>query len=87
MCDAIHFANTRSNELLDKLATIRSELKENPVLVPCLDPAVLTISRNREQLEQDFNVVLPSSDVVELMMDKALFNTFAQKNGFAIPKT
>ena len=87
VCDAIHYANARSDEFLDTLMAIRSDFDKKPVLVPCLDPAVLIISRNREQLEKDYHVVLPSEDIVQLMTDKARFYTFAQENGFAIPKT
>ncbi len=87
VCDAIHFANARSDEFLDKLVEIRNDLQERPVLVPCLDSAVLSISRHREHLEHDFRVVLPPAEVVELLTDKARFYTFAQDNGFAIPRT
>ena len=87
VCEAIHYANTRSDEFLQTLREIRGDFSAKPVLVPCLDPAVLSISRNREQLEDHYHVVLPPADVVELLTNKTRFYTFAEKHGFAIPRT
>jgi predicted ATP-grasp superfamily ATP-dependent carboligase len=48
---------------------------------------VLLVSRHRHRLEEWYHVVLPEPDVVEMMMDKARFYTYAQEEGFPIPRT
>jgi predicted ATP-grasp superfamily ATP-dependent carboligase len=48
---------------------------------------VLLISRNRQRLEEWFHIVLPSPEVIETLMNKVGFYTYAQENGFPIPST
>jgi predicted ATP-grasp superfamily ATP-dependent carboligase len=48
---------------------------------------VLVISRHRDQLEPYFHVLLPEHDVVEMLMDKVSFYSYAQENDLPIPRT
>jgi predicted ATP-grasp superfamily ATP-dependent carboligase len=48
---------------------------------------VLVISRHRNRLQEWYHVVLPKPDVVEMMMDKVAFYSYAQEKGFPIPAT
>ncbi len=63
------------------------QLRQKAVLFPCTDMAVLTLSRNREQLKQWYYVTLSAPDVVEKLMDKVGFYTYAQEAGLPIPAT
>ena len=49
--------------------------------------SVLILSRQRQRLAQWFHIALPGHGVVEMLMDKVSFYTYAQKEGLAIPKT
>lgn len=87
VCEKILIADIESFELIKTLETLRPTLKENPVLFPCSDTSVLVISRHRDRLEESYHVVLPTADVIEMMVDKVKFYRFAQENRFPIPET
>ncbi len=86
-CDRVLFADTSSTEFIETLKVLAGELKQKAVLYPCTDMSVLQISRHRENLQQDYHVVLPDAPVVEMLMDKIAFIKFAQKEGLPIPST
>lgn len=87
VCRDIIFTNTESEELIDTLVDVGRRLKDKGVLVPCQEINVLLISRHRERLKEWYHVVLPSPDVVEMMLDKATFYEYAIKEKLPIPRT
>jgi D-aspartate ligase len=86
-CHEILFTNTGNEELIETLETLGPKLEQKAVLFPCEDTSVLLVSRHCQRLEEWYHVVLPTSDVVEMMMDKVRFYTYAQEEGFPIPRT
>ncbi|NJD30031.1 MAG: carboxylate--amine ligase [Chloroflexi bacterium] len=56
-------------------------------LLPCTDAAVLTVSRERERLADQYRFVLPPHPVVERLMDKLGFAEHAMASGLPIPPT
>lgn len=87
VCRSILFADTGNEEFVRLLEDMGPKLKQKAVLLPCTDMAVLLISRNRDRLEPWYDMSLPPPDVVETLMDKVSFYTYAQQNGFPIPVT
>lgn len=87
VCEDIFEADTGSQALIDTLMKLGPDLEKKAVLYPCTDLSVLMISRNREHLGDWFHVVLPEGDVIELLMDKMSFYTYAQKAGMPVPRT
>jgi len=87
VCERILFTDTSTEELIITLEGLGPELGQKAVLYPCTDITVLLVSRHRERLTAWYHVILPPNDTVEMMMDKVRFYTFAQENGFPIPKT
>jgi D-aspartate ligase len=87
VCERIYFADTRSDELIDLLDGLGPEMKQKAVLYPCTDQTVMNISRARGRLQEWYHVVLPSHELVELLMDKSRFLAFAQQEGLPIPQT
>lgn len=87
VCESIIRANTASEELIEVLETMGPELPQKAVLFPCTDMSVLTLSRHRDRLAAWYHVVLPESHVVEMLMDKVSFYTYAQEKGLPIPRT
>jgi D-aspartate ligase len=57
------------------------------VLFSAQDTVVDIISRNREILGEHYLFVLPDRVTVELLGDKSAFATWAQTNGFPVPRT
>jgi D-aspartate ligase len=87
VCETTLFVDTASEEFIETLENLGPKLKQRAVLFPCTDMSVLLISRHRQRLEGWYHVVLPESDVVEMLMDKISFYTYAQKEGLPIPGT
>ena len=87
VCEAIHEADTAGEDLIRKLTELGPKLGVKAVLYPCTDMSVLLISRNREQLKKWYHIALPEPQVIELLMDKISFYTFAEQKGLPIPKT
>lgn len=86
VCEKIFQANTKSNELADKLISISSMFKEKPLLIPSQDNSVLIISRNRKRLEDYYKIALPDEDTVEMLMDKPSFYKFAISENLPVAK-
>ena len=87
VCERILRADATQEAVIDALARLGDELDERGVLFPCTDISVRLISRQRDRLIPRYHVVLPSEDVVELLMDKASFCRFAQEGSLPIPPT
>ena len=87
VCEKILITNTGNNELADMLAELGPKFSSKPVLFACQDKNVLIVAQNQHRLQQWYHIILPDADVVEMMMDKAAFYTFAQEKGLPIPTT
>ncbi len=87
LCEQIIFTNTTGEELIESLLSLAPQLQEKAVLIPCADMNVLLISRHRRELAPWYHIVLPEAEVIETLMNKLSFYTFAQENGFPIPET
>ena len=87
VCEKILRANTASEEFIEVLENLGPTLSQKAVLFPCTDMSVLTISRHRQRLAAWYHIVLPEPEVVEMLMDKVSFYTYAQEKGLPIPKT
>lgn len=79
--------NTWSKPLVDALEKLGESYPVRPVLIPCIDEAVLQISRNRARLEPYFRFAMPNAQIVEDLTHKKPFFLFAQERQLPIPKT
>ncbi|MFX0198988.1 MAG: hypothetical protein ACFFCW_22935 [Candidatus Hodarchaeota archaeon] len=87
-CEKVACPDVNSEDkLLETLISISKENKSKPVLFLSSDTSVLVASENMELLKNYYHFNLPSRSVVKTLMDKAMFSTFAEKNGHQIPKT
>lgn len=87
VCEEILYGDAAGEELIRMLEALGPTLHAKAVLFPCTDPSVLALSRHRERLERWYHLVLPEHAVVETLMDKIGFYTYAQEQGLPIPKT
>lgn len=87
VCERIITAADGGDGLIEVLDELAQNLSDKAVLYPCTDMSVLQVSRNRQRLENSYHVLLPSADVVEMLVDKTRFYRYAEENGFPIPKT
>lgn len=79
-------SKTSGPELVTTLQSLCKEFGEAPVLIPCTDLSVLTISKYREDLD-GYRFVLSEHQLLETLIDKVDFALFAEQQGFAVPKT
>lgn len=86
VCERVVVAPTR-DDVMRELAAIGEAEAQKPVLFPCLDGKVLTVSRARDELSRWFRIVLPPAEAVEMLMDKSAFYRYANEQGFPIPAT
>lgn len=86
-CEKIIQADSLSIDLIHTLVALGPTLDQKAVLFPCSDMSVLLISRHRQDLAPWYHVVLPEPDVLDRLMSKIGFTTFAQEQGLPIPKT
>jgi D-aspartate ligase len=86
VCEEIVVARDRA-ELLAFLEGFGMAAPQPPVLVPCQDSRVATVSTARDHLAQWYRFVLPPAPVVDLLMDKTSFYPYAAEHGFPIPTT
>ncbi|MGE5373454.1 MAG: carboxylate--amine ligase [Bacteroidota bacterium] len=85
--EKIFKANTAGEEFIELLEKMGPTLEQKAVLFPCTDMSVLTLSRNRRRLEKWYHIALPQTEMVEMLMDKVSFYTYAEREGLAIPRT
>lgn len=87
VCEDIVFADTGGEGLIPALKALAPRLGREAVLFPCQDIGVSLVSRHREELAPWYRVALPDADVVDLLIDKQRFYTYAQEHGVPIPPT
>lgn len=87
VCERIIIADTRGEEVIEVLERMAGDFDCQPVVIPCDDAQVGVVSRHRARLEIAYRVPLPSRDVIELMLDKVAFYSYAQQAGLPIPRT
>ena len=85
VCERLIIGATSGPAALQLLATLGAELGSGTILIPCHDPAVTTLSRNRRILESCYRYALPGPDSVEMLMDKDRFYAFAAAQGLRVP--
>lgn len=87
VCERIITADIKTEEFIHVLQSLGPSLGQKAVLVPCTDLCVLRISQCREALSDWYHIALPSKQVVETLIDKIAFYTFAAEAKLPIPKT
>ncbi|GAH80187.1 unnamed protein product, partial [marine sediment metagenome] len=86
LCDQkVHFDGEA--DLRDKLKQTVSGLHEKPVLYVTTDSYVSFVIENREFIDDNFLIHLPSNDVLKLLLDKTAFTEYAKQHNILIPRT
>lgn len=85
-CARKYEADIMSPALVDFLVDLGRGQADRPVLVPCTDLSVLTISEARGRLAEFFRFALPEADVVKALIDKTGFHAIAERAGLLLPR-
>ncbi len=87
VCKLKFTANLWNDGFIELLEQLGPRFEDKPVLYPCSDQTVMTISQHRDRLLPYYRIALPDHDTLEMLVDKISFYKFAQKEGFPIPQT
>jgi len=74
-------------DLTEKLLQLLDWLTVKPALILCTDDNVRFFLNNRQFLEENFLIQLPSNNIVKLLLDKVQFSKYAEKNDILIPQS
>jgi len=86
-CRIVQCAAWNEHAVVACLMETAARLERRPVLLITKDEAVLWVSGNRDRLAQYYDMVLPSRDIVDLMMNKSRFQRLAEGEGWPVPAT
>ena len=85
-CTLLRVPDLEGRGLVDGLLSIAGQIGEKAVLILSSDLHVLAVSRARAALEAHFFLVLPTETMVDVLMDKAKFQTYAEEIGLRVPR-
>ena len=86
LCDQkIYFKG--ESDLREKLEQTVSGLASKPVLYVTTDSYVNFVIENREFIDENFLIHLPTNDVLNLLLDKTAFTEYANQHDILIPRT
>jgi predicted ATP-grasp superfamily ATP-dependent carboligase len=86
-CRVVRFSSLSGRPLIDGLKRLANRIGQRPVLILTGDAEVDAVSTFREELEPLFRVSLPSKEMVTLLADKTLFQKYAEREGFPVPRS
>jgi D-aspartate ligase len=72
---------------VEALVRCQQEQRHRGILLPCSDAFILFMSRQRKDLTKHFDFILPSEEVLELIMNKKSQYKKAAELGVPIPET
>lgn len=86
-CKMVNCPDVNGDTLIETLIELGKSFNEKAVLFPCSDAQVFVVSEERDLLAPYYYFNLPSKEVVRTLMYKTNFASYAQANGYPIPKT
>jgi predicted ATP-grasp superfamily ATP-dependent carboligase len=88
LCDKKYYCQGfGSPKLIENLIELGRRFSVKPILLLTDDMTVLLVSRHRQRLSPYYHLLLPTNDVVELLVDKTRFALYAKENEFPVPRT
>ena len=84
-CRVVRTAKLTAEAILNAITTIAVQSGQRPVVLLGRDEDVVAISERRDEFAAVCRVTLPSREIVNTLGDKALFQAFAEREGFPVP--
>jgi predicted ATP-grasp superfamily ATP-dependent carboligase len=85
-CTLLWVPDLEGQGLVDGLLSIAGRIGEKAVLILSSDVQVLAVSRARAALEAHYFLALPTETMVDVLMDKAKFQAYAEEIGLRVPR-
>ena len=81
------FPELSGDELIEALYDLRPRFKQKPILFPTQEAGLSTLSTYYAEIKNLYQLALPDNDIVQMMLDKNLFQARAEELGFRVPKS
>ena len=85
-CTLLRVPDLKGQGLVDGLLSIAGRIGEKAVLILSSDPQVAAVSRARAAFEAHYFLALPTETMVDVLVDKAKFQPFAEEIGLRVPR-
>jgi D-aspartate ligase len=85
-CTLLRVPDLKGRGLVDGLLSIAGRIGEKAALILSSDLQVVAVSRARAALEAHYFMVLPTETMVEVLVDKAKFQAYAEQIGLRVPR-
>ena len=85
-CTLLRVPELEGRGLVEGLLSIAGWIGEKAVLILSSDLQVLAVSRTRAALEAHYFLALPTETMVDVLMDKAKFQAYAEEIGLRVPR-
>jgi D-aspartate ligase len=86
-CRVVRFPSLHGRALIEGLKRLGRRIGQRPVLILTGDAEVDAVSTFREELEPLFRISMPSKEMVTLLADKTLFQKYAEREQFPVPRS
>jgi D-aspartate ligase len=86
-CKIVRIPTVKGRGLIDGLTELSNRIGEPAVLFLTEDRDVEVVSTFREELENRFHFCLPPKEMIRTLLDKTLFQKFAEQEGFSVPRS
>jgi D-aspartate ligase len=87
VCERIEIGPLADRALIDRLLLLAASFPVPPVLLPCTDLSVLALSQHRLSLAGRYRMVLPRPGVIEMLLDKSAFQSYAQERELPVARS
>jgi D-aspartate ligase len=85
-CTLLRVPDLKGQGLVDGLLSIAGRIGEKAVLILSSDLQVVAVSGARAALEAHYFLALPTETMVDVLMDKAKFQAYAEEIGLPVPR-
>jgi D-aspartate ligase len=85
-CTLLRVPDLKGQGLVDGLLSIAGRIGEKAVLILSSDLQVVAVSRARAALEAHYFLALPTETMVDVLVDKAKFQAYAEEIGLRVPR-
>jgi D-aspartate ligase len=85
-CTLLRMPDLEGQGLVDGLLSVAGRVGEKAVLILSSDVQVLAVSQARAALEAHYFLALPTETMVDVLMDKARFQAYAEAIGLPVPR-
>jgi D-aspartate ligase len=85
-CKVVRIPTAKGHGLVDGLKELSTRIGEPAVLFLTEDRDVEVVSTFREELKDRFYFCLPPNEMIRTLLDKTLFQKFAEREGFSVPR-